>query len=121
MMDAGNPDDLVRIPGRSYPSFISAATFLDIADTRPDVRDFFGVRTPNPAVQRIRCPLLAFFGTAGDVGNESELKLLESSIARHGAGPARVTTMMIDGADHMYAGREKQVAAAIAAWIDGFS
>ncbi len=54
LMADGRGDDLVRDPKRSFPSFISAATFLDIADTPPEFKDFFGVQTPNPAVTRIR-------------------------------------------------------------------
>jgi len=73
LMADGRGDDLVRDPKRSFPSFISAATFLDIADTPPEFKDFFGVQTPNPAVTRIRCPILAFFGTRGDVLRRPEL------------------------------------------------
>jgi hypothetical protein len=67
---------------------------------------------------RIRCPLLAFFGTRGDVGAEAELELLKSSIKRHSSGPSRVDTVMIKGGDHMYAGEEAQVAQTIANWAD---
>jgi pimeloyl-ACP methyl ester carboxylesterase len=118
LMAAGEGDALVRDPKRSFPSYISAATFLDIANAPPESRDFFGVQTetPNPWVTRIRCPLLAFFGTRGDVGNEAELELLKSSIRRQRRGPSRVDTVMIQGADHMYAGEEEQVAERIAEW-----
>lgn len=116
LMAAGNPDDLVRIANRGFPSFISAGTFMDIVDTPPELRDFFGVHTANPGVTRIRCPLLAFFGTAGDVGDESELARLKSSVARQPTGPSRVTTLMIKGADHMYTGKEAQVAETISTW-----
>jgi hypothetical protein len=109
---------LVRDPKRSFPSFISAATMMDIVNQPPEFRDFFGVRTPNPAVTRIRCPLLAFFGTKGDVGNEVELDLLKSSIGRQSSGPSRVDTVMIKHADHMYTGEETQVAEIIAKWAD---
>ncbi len=86
----------------------------------PEFRDFFGVQTTttNPAVTRIRCPLLAFFGTRGDVGGEKELELLKSRIRRQPSGPARVDTVMIRGADHMYAGEEGQVAETIAKWAN---
>lgn len=58
----GRGDDLLRFPAehRSYPSFVSAATYLDIAKTPPEMGDFFGIRTPNPAVTRVRCPILAW-------------------------------------------------------------
>jgi pimeloyl-ACP methyl ester carboxylesterase len=118
LMADGRGDDLVRDPKRSFPSFISAATFLDIANTPPEFKDFFGIQTPNPAVTRIRCPLLAFFGTRGDVGTEEDLKLLKSSIQRQSSGPSRVDTVMIRYADHMYTGEEVQVAETIAKWAD---
>jgi len=116
MMAEGNADDLVRIRNRGFPSFISAATFMDIVNTPPEFRDFFGIKTANPGVARIHCPLLAFFGTAGDVGNESELELLKSSIARQRSGPSSVAAVMIHNADHMYTGEEAQVAETITGW-----
>ncbi len=119
LMAEGQGDALVRDPKRSFPSYISAATFLDIANSPPESKDFFGVQTPNPGVTRIRCPLLAFFGTReSDVGTEADLKLLESSIRRQSSGPSRVNTVMIQNADHMYTGEEAQVAQIIANWAD---
>lgn len=118
MMAAGRGDDLVRDPKRSFPSFISAATFMDIANTPPEFKDFFGVQTPNPGVTRIRCPLLAFFGTRGDVGTEADLERLKACIKRQTSGPSRVDTVMIKKADHMYSGEEGQVAQTIATWAD---
>jgi pimeloyl-ACP methyl ester carboxylesterase len=120
LMAAGEGDALIRDPKRSFPSYISAATFLDIANAPPESKDFFGVQTDtlNPGVTRIRCPLLAFFGTRGDVGNEEDLELLKSSIQRQRSGPSRVDTVMIGNADHMYTGEEAQVAQTIADWID---
>ena len=114
----GRGDDLLRLPNRSFPSFVSAATYLDIHNTPPELRDFFGVTTPNPGVTRIRCPILGFFGTRGDVGNEKDLELLETSTRRQPKGPSRVTTVMIRNADHMYTGEEAQVAQIIATWAD---
>ncbi|HLF35619.1 MAG TPA: alpha/beta fold hydrolase, partial [Cyclobacteriaceae bacterium] len=78
----GHGDDLLRIPNRRFPSFISAATFLDMAETRIEYKDFFGIRTPNPGISRIRCPILAWYGTGDDVGNESDLDLLKSCIRK---------------------------------------
>jgi pimeloyl-ACP methyl ester carboxylesterase len=118
MMAAGNPDDLVRIPNRGFPSFISAATFMDNANAPPELKDFFGTETPNAGITRVRCPLLAFYGTRDDVGSEGELELLEKSIARQPVGPSRVTTTMIPNADHMYTGEEATVAETIAKWAD---
>jgi pimeloyl-ACP methyl ester carboxylesterase len=120
MMAEGHPDDLVRDPKRSFPSFISAATMLDIINTPPDFKDFFGTQTEtkNPGVTRIRCPLLAFFGTRGDVGSDADLELLKTSVKRQSSGPSRVDTVMIRGGDHMYTGEAAQVAETIAKWAD---
>jgi pimeloyl-ACP methyl ester carboxylesterase len=118
LMAEGEGDALVRDPKRSFPSYISAATFMDIANAPPEFKDFFGVQTPNPAVTRIHCPLLAFFGTRGDVGTDADLKLLKTCIERQSSGPSRLDTVMILGADHMYAGEEVQVAETIAKWAD---
>lgn len=60
LMADGRGDDLVRDPKRSFPSYITAATFMDTANTPPEYKDFFGVQTSNAGVTRIRCPLLAF-------------------------------------------------------------
>jgi hypothetical protein len=111
---------LIRDQERSFPSYISAATFLDIANSPPESKDFFGVQTQtlNPGVTRIRCPLLAFFGTRGDVGNEEDLELLRSSIQRQPSGPSRLDTAMIRNADHMYTGEEAQVAETIVEWAN---
>ncbi|MFL5619953.1 MAG: alpha/beta hydrolase [Gemmatimonadaceae bacterium] len=117
LMDKGEGDALIRDPKRSFPSYISAATFLDIANAPPAYRDFFGVKSSDAPVVRIHCPLLAFFGTNGDVGTEEDLTLLKAAIQRQKGGPGRVTTVMIHGADHMYTGEETQVAQAIADWI----
>ena len=118
LVDDGLGEDLIRLPNRSFPSFISAATHLDIVNTPPELFDFFGVKTPNPGVTRVSCPILGFFGTDGDVGTEEDLELLKTSTQRQPSGPSRVDTVMINGADHMYTGEEAQVARTIAEWAD---
>ncbi len=120
MLADGRGDDLVRDPKRSFPSFISAATMMDIVNSPPELKDFFGTRsgTRNPGITRIRCPLLAFFGTRGDVGGEKDLQLLKSFIAYQASGPSRVDTAIIGKADHMYTGEEAAVARTIGEWIN---
>jgi len=121
LMAEGNPDDLVRIRGRSFPSFVSAATFMDNVDAPSELGDFFGISTANAGVTRVRCPLLAFFGTSGDVGDERDLELIKSSVERQPSGPRRVTVSMIRGADHLYTGQEEQVAETITSWAASLS
>ena len=115
----GRGEDLLRLPNPSFPSFVSAATYADLARTSADMLDFFGERAPNPGVTRIRCPILAFFGTReSDVGTEADLEVLKWSVERQPRHP-QVTTASIHGADHMYTGEEAQVAQVIATWIGG--
>jgi pimeloyl-ACP methyl ester carboxylesterase len=104
-MAAGESEALVRDPKRSFPSYISAATSMDLANESLSARDFFGVHTPNPDVTQLRCPLLAFYGTWGDVGTEADLELLKSCIKRQSTGPSRVDTVMIRKADQHVHGR----------------
>ncbi len=117
LMAAGEGDALIRDPKRNFPSYISAATFLDIDAFLTDsaARDFFGVRTTNAPITRVHVPLLAFFGTRDDVGGQADLDTIVSVIGRLNGGP-RVTTALIDGADHMYTGQEEQVAKVVARW-----
>lgn len=115
----GRGDDLLRLPNRPFPSFISAATFLDDANTPAEYGDFFGEKIANPAVTRVRCPLLAFFGTReAEIGTEADLERIKTCIRRLPTGPRSVDTVMIRGADHMYSGKEEQVARTIATWAD---
>jgi pimeloyl-ACP methyl ester carboxylesterase len=114
----GAGEDLRRIPNRSFPSFISAATDLDIIETPPEYGDFFGVKTANPAVMRVACPILAFFGAKDDIGGEKELALLKSSVERLSKGPRSIKTTMITGANHEYIGEEAQIAQTIAQWAE---
>ncbi len=115
----GRGDDLLRVPNRQFPAFISAATFLDDANTPAEYGDFFGEKIPKPGVTRLRCPLLAFFGTREpDIGTEEDLQLIKSCIQRQPNGPRSVDTVMIWRADHMYSGEEEQVARTIATWAD---
>lgn len=119
LMAKGEGDALIRDPKRNFPSYISAATFLDIwSSDAPRSVDFFGIRTPNAAITRVHAPLLAFFGTSDDVGNQADLQLLSSAVARQKGAPP-VTTALIQGGDHMYTGQEPQVADVIAKWATG--
>jgi pimeloyl-ACP methyl ester carboxylesterase len=118
LVDEGLGDDLIRLPNRSFPSYISAATQLDQANTPPDLLDFFGQKSAAAGVTRLNCPLLALYGTRGDVGGESDLELVRSAPARLSIKELAVETRMIDGADHMYTGEEAQVAAVISDWAN---
>lgn len=91
---------------------VSAQTYLSRARVNIDV---YGFHTPDPAVARIRCPILAFYGTNEEwVGTPADLE----TIRQHARAAARVDTRVFEGADHVYTGCEDRVAAAIADWVD---
>jgi pimeloyl-ACP methyl ester carboxylesterase len=114
----GAGEELLRLPNRTFPSFISAATYLDGENDPPDYKDFFGIgHTQTPAVMRVKCPMLAFFGTRGDIGGEKELDMLKSALQRIPGSPKLETTMIANG-DHEYVGEEAQVAEKIAHWLE---
>jgi pimeloyl-ACP methyl ester carboxylesterase len=117
LVEAGASDDLVRLPNRNFPSFISAGTLVDQAETPPQLLDFFGVERRDGAVARLGCPLLAFFGTRGDVGGQPDLDIVKATPTRLSISTLRVDTALIDGADHMYTGEEGQVARLIDGWV----
>jgi pimeloyl-ACP methyl ester carboxylesterase len=118
LVAAGRGDDLIRLPNRSFPSFISAATYIDQVDTPRALLDIFGVASTDAAIARITCPLLAFFGTRDDVGGEAELTVVKTTPRRLETGPSSISTASILRGDHMYDGEHAQVAQVIADWID---
>jgi hypothetical protein len=119
LVEAGNGEELIHLPKRSFPSYISAATFLDLANVPAGVLDFFGLEVQTPGVASLRKPLLAFFGTReGDVGGPADLEIVRASADKYAATTVKAETLMIDRADHMYTGEEAQVAQVISEWID---
>lgn len=115
----GRGEDLLRFPNPATPSFVSAATYLDLKNDTMRMGDFFGVETPKPPVERIHCPLLAFYGTKEpDIGTAKDLELLKTCLQRLARGPSRVDVDMIQNAGHMYEGEESQVAQLIAKWAE---
>jgi pimeloyl-ACP methyl ester carboxylesterase len=109
MVAQGRGRDL--LPWGSVPvsqGTASAQTYLSLSSLTSLV---YG---PHGAVTRIRCPLLAFYGTnEPHIGTAADLEAMRQSA--HAA--SSVETALIEGADHLYAGYEAQVAATIARWI----
>ncbi len=117
LMAENKEDELIEDPKRSFPSYISAATFMDIVNTPREEKDFFGFITPRAGITKINCPILAFYGTNNDVGSKRELDSLQSNLTRQSL-KVKLTTTMITNADHMYTGEETQVADIITKWAD---
>jgi pimeloyl-ACP methyl ester carboxylesterase len=89
----------------------SAQTYLNRMRTNVDV---YGHLTPDPAVARVYCPILAFYGTnEAWVGGAADLATIE----RNARSAPRVDTRLFEGADHAYSDHEVEVADAIGGWI----
>lgn len=119
LVAGGHGDDPVPpTDPAAKPSPTSAATLVDLASMGVELTDFYGVQTPNPPVARVRVPILAWFGTDGDVGTAADLELLENTLKHVQGGPRRVSTAMIPQATHMLDGHEARVAQILADWVN---
>jgi dienelactone hydrolase len=90
---------------------MSARSYLDRSQHGTDL---FGVQSADPAIGRVRVPLLAFFGTdEAWVGGAAELELIK----RNATGAPRVETHLFEGADHSYTGHHAAVGERLATWL----
>jgi pimeloyl-ACP methyl ester carboxylesterase len=112
MVAEGRGRDL--LPWDSMPAgagTTSAQTYLSRVEVGVDQ---FGVDDPDPPVSKIRCPILALYGTdEAWVGGVADLEM----IRRNATSAAHVETRMIDGADHVYTGHEDEVGAVVGEWL----
>jgi hypothetical protein len=92
----------------------SAATFLNRVRTGLDQ---YGLDDPDPAIGKVRCPVLAFFGTERATGTAADLEL----IRRNAKTAERVDTAMIEGANHLYTDRESAVAHLLLNWLESIA
>jgi pimeloyl-ACP methyl ester carboxylesterase len=90
---------------------LSAETYMSWR--HPDF-DTYGIDRADPPISRVRCPILALYGTdEAWVGGAVNLEM----IRRNATSAARVNTQMIEGADHVYTGHETAVAGVIGEWL----
>jgi alpha-beta hydrolase superfamily lysophospholipase len=111
-MEAEGKGDEV-LPALEVPWYLmSARTYLGRARIAQHV---FDSDTEASHLSRVRCPILAFYGTEEEwCGSQDEL----DTIRRNARSSPRVDTLLIDGADHVYWRRAPEVAGIIAGWID---
>jgi pimeloyl-ACP methyl ester carboxylesterase len=105
-VEQNRPNELIEYGPPTGPTLglSSAGTFVDRAS---------GIADPwaEPSrFRRIACPVLAFYGS-DDIGGPQDLE----RIRQHVSVP--FTGSIVDGANHMYAGHEADVAAIVAAWL----
>ena len=112
MVGEGRGQDLLPWGVNPVSGTLSAATYFNRAQVDMDV---LGHATADPAVARVRCPLLAFYGTEERwLGRKEDLEV----IRRNALAAPRVDVLMLEGADHRYSGREQVVAETIGRWVD---
>ena len=67
-----------------------------------------------PSIAAITCPILALFGSDGDIGGEAEL----ATLRQQAVSAPRFEGCMVGG-DHMYTDHEAEVGKVIGEWIAG--
>ncbi len=108
MCARGGARDL--LPWGSFPiaaGSLSAGTYVSFkCENRPLFLESIG---------RVKCPILVFFGTEESwIGTESDLEVVRKAAS---ASP-QVRTLMVEGADHSYGTRTKEVAGHMIDWMD---
>lgn len=94
---------------------LSAQAYYDRGSSQLDL---YGRDTTLPPIAKIVCPLLALYGTdEGFVGGKDDLARAKA----YADARAGIATALIEGADHVYAGYEAEVARTIDTWIQNIS
>jgi dienelactone hydrolase len=91
---------------------MSARTFLSRARIAQHV---FHSETETPYIAKVRCPILAFYGSEEEwCGSADDL----DGIRDNATAASRVDTEIIEGADHVYWGKADVAARLIGGWVD---
>ncbi len=94
---------------------ISAATLVE---GEGEFQNIFFTRDNSPtALSRVRCPMLALYGS--EEKTAERIRIAFETIRRNAVASARVDSIIIEGADHIYSDHEEEVARQIARWSDG--
>ena len=113
MVSEGKGRELVGWP--PYGCSISAATLVEGEGEFQNI--FFSRDNSPPAVSRVRCPMLALYGS--EEKTEEQIRIALDTIRRNAVTSVRVDTLVIEGANHIYSDREEEAARQIARWSDG--
>ncbi|MEW6210711.1 MAG: alpha/beta fold hydrolase [Acidobacteriota bacterium] len=112
MVAEGEGRELVGWP--RYGCSISAATLVE---GEGEFQNIFFTRDDSPtAVSRVQCPILALYGS--EEKPVEHIRIAFDTIRRNAT--ARVDSIVIEGADHIYSDCEEEAARVIAQWSDGF-
>jgi pimeloyl-ACP methyl ester carboxylesterase len=89
---------------------LSAQTLVDGSS----LVDVYGMDGRDSPLAKVRCPFLAILGTnEPQIGAPADLGVLK----RNARASSRAETALIEGADHVYTGREVEVAKVIHDWL----
>jgi pimeloyl-ACP methyl ester carboxylesterase len=112
MVDEGRGLELLPFGSTGRPGqTLSAQTVVDRGSALVDT---YGVDGGDSPLARVRCPFLAILGTdEPEIGAPADLE----TIQRNARSSARAETALIQGADHLYTGREEAVAQVIYQWL----
>jgi pimeloyl-ACP methyl ester carboxylesterase len=111
MVAEGRGLDLLPLGSVGRPDTLSAQTLVDRGNVLVDVYGMAGGDSP---LGKVRCPFLAILGTfEPQIGSPADLETLK----RNARSSARADTALIEGADHLYTGREVVVAQAVYKWL----
>lgn len=113
MVSEGKGRELVGWP--RYGCSMSAATLVEGEGEFQNI--FFTRDDSPPAVSRVRCPMLALYGSEEKTGEQIRIAL--DTIRRNAVAAVRLDILVIEGADHIYSDREEEMAQRIARWSDG--
>ena len=110
LVAAGQPTTLLTLFADEPWYQLSARTLVSRAQALEQA--YSNTRGPS-YLSTITTPILAFYGTGGDVGGETELAFLRQTAHES----QHIDVKLIDGADHVYTGYEAQLASLIARWV----
>jgi dienelactone hydrolase len=111
MVAEGHELDLLPFGSTGRPGSLSARTVVDRAESLVDT---YGMASDDSPLSKIACPFLAILGTKEPaIGAPADL----DTIKRNARASSLAETALIEGANHLYQGREEAVARAIYGWL----
>jgi alpha-beta hydrolase superfamily lysophospholipase len=106
------------LPWGTFQGFVTGALSAQTYLSR--VPDVFGVSTADAEITQIRCPLLVCCGTNESDDTTRRLEIVQDHevIRQQAVASPRVDIALFEGANHGYVNHEREVAEAIAHWIE---
>lgn len=108
--DGLGEDLLPHLEGTPRWNIVSAQMVL----TRDQIiRHAFDSESEEPSIARVLCPILVLYGAGEEVGSDWLEKLRENS-----RSTSHIDFQIVEGAQHEYAGQERDVAELITGWME---